>query len=649
MKSLIRNLLLPVAGLALGANLATAAPWPPAQGDLILGVQATGGMGSTDNLFFNLGPAHTLRDNPSPGTVVNLDAELTAAFGAGWEARTDLYFGLIANRSNMPPSGLGAVAPENGDPASTIYVSKAAATPGASIPWSGFNVTALASAATKHSGQIAALAAIGANGNSVATLSQGANPVQWNNGWSKWNPVPGAAFSIFTGGIQSAVNATVAHADVHRIVSTTGSGTYVTTVSLAANGDVTVDDSGAATAYFTVSGTAANGSIVGADGVTKYAEGSTARLTAVPNAGFGFVSWSGDASGSANPLNLPIDANKSVTANFAALPSVTSPTSVDITGTEATLGANVTGDGGQTIAARGIVYANVADNANPVLGGIGVSNETASGTTGVFTVPVSGLAAGTTYAYKGYATSDAGTGYSAVAFFTTDATLTLTGNTGSASGTIQPGDGQNYLFTLADAREVAISGGAAGLNAELFDASGNQIASGSGIFGFSRLLSAGTYRLRISNPTGSAAAFSFAVDATRTASARPAVTATPAKITSKKAKAVKGKALVRNTGNLPSPITVSASKGNGFFKVVYSGPGGNLTSALNAGRYQTPSLSSASAPVTITAKITPNKKKLLKKKKGQKVRVVKKTYKGSYRASAPGAPTAAGNFQVLVR
>ena len=163
MKSLLRNLLLPVAGLALAATAATAAPWPPAPGDLILGVQATGGTGSTTNVFFNLGPAHVLRDNPNPaGTLVNLDTELTAAFGAGWSARSDLYFGVFANRNNKLPTGIDPGPTENGDPSATVYASKGTAVAGTATPWSGYSQSALASAANNHQGMITAIATIAA-------------------------------------------------------------------------------------------------------------------------------------------------------------------------------------------------------------------------------------------------------------------------------------------------------------------------------------------------------------------------------------------------------------------------------------------------------------------------------------------------------
>lgn len=49
---------------------------------------------------------------------------------------------------------------------------------------------------------------------------------------------------------------------------------------------------------------------------TQFDHGETVRLTAVPDPGADFETWSGDAGGSENPLDLLMDGNKSVTANF---------------------------------------------------------------------------------------------------------------------------------------------------------------------------------------------------------------------------------------------------------------------------------------------------------------------------------------------
>ena len=51
-------------------------------------------------------------------------------------------------------------------------------------------------------------------------------------------------------------------------------------------------------------------------GGTQYNPGTIVQLTAAPVAGYSFLSWSGHASGSTNPINVTMDGNKSVTANF---------------------------------------------------------------------------------------------------------------------------------------------------------------------------------------------------------------------------------------------------------------------------------------------------------------------------------------------
>ncbi len=57
----------------------------------------------------------------------------------------------------------------------------------------------------------------------------------------------------------------------------------------------------------------ANGVVVGAG---NYVFSTPATLTAVPNPGFRFAGWTGDASGSDNPLTITMDSNKTVGATF---------------------------------------------------------------------------------------------------------------------------------------------------------------------------------------------------------------------------------------------------------------------------------------------------------------------------------------------
>ncbi|MGI8602744.1 MAG: choice-of-anchor D domain-containing protein [Verrucomicrobiales bacterium] len=144
---------------------------------------------------------------------------------------------------------------------------------------------------------------------------------------------------------------------------------------------------------------------------------------------------------------------------FAPFPTVTTPTSASITTTTAMLGGNVTGDGGATIGGRGVVFAPTATDADPIIGDVGVTVVPASGTTGVFSIPVTGLTPGTAYTFKAYAISTFGTAYSSVASFTAlipeiavehPAGTSLTAGTGSvAFGTRPPGSpGAAKVFTL---------------------------------------------------------------------------------------------------------------------------------------------------------------------------------------------------------
>lgn len=100
-------------------------------------------------------------------------------------------------------------------------------------------------------------------------------------------------------------------------------------------------------------------------------------------------------------------------------PFVTTPVSSGITTRTATLGGNVENDRGKSITERGIVYSKTSLNADPTIGATGVTKLASAGTTGIFTIPIAGLQAGTGYSFRAYATNSAGTSYSAVAAFST--------------------------------------------------------------------------------------------------------------------------------------------------------------------------------------------------------------------------------------
>jgi uncharacterized cupredoxin-like copper-binding protein len=228
-------------------------------GDLILGFSATSGTGASRNVFFNLGSAVAHRNNPNLGNLGNIGATLSFVYGSNWYSREDLYFGVIGNLNNSPPDGIFGVAPVAGDPSRTFYISIPAAAPqqGNLTPAGTFPSASLGSAGTKLGGMEDMLVGtstglatgLTAEADKSAVLDQTEQPVQWANGWSSWNPVPGAAFDVFTGGIVQNFGKTTpaTYVDLQRILATNtganptgvvGGGTYVTSIAIASNGGI---------------------------------------------------------------------------------------------------------------------------------------------------------------------------------------------------------------------------------------------------------------------------------------------------------------------------------------------------------------------------------------------------------------------------
>ena len=102
----------------------------------------------------------------------------------------------------------------------------------------------------------------------------------------------------------------------------------------------------------------------------------------------------------------------------ATIPVLTTPTSEMIEDTRAVLGTMLSDDGGGTITERGIVWALTA---TPTI----ADNKVAEGGTaeGTYTDTITGLPVHTTIYFRGYATNEAGTGYSDVSFFATSESL----------------------------------------------------------------------------------------------------------------------------------------------------------------------------------------------------------------------------------
>ena len=64
----------------------------------------------------------------------------------------------------------------------------------------------------------------------------------------------------------------------------------------------------------------ADGELLGSGGTKIYLDGQKATLSAIPSTGYKFVNWSGNASGTLNPIQINIDGDKNITANFNSVP-----------------------------------------------------------------------------------------------------------------------------------------------------------------------------------------------------------------------------------------------------------------------------------------------------------------------------------------
>jgi len=88
---------------------------------------------------------------------------------------------------------------------------------------------------------------------------------------------------------------------------------------------VTLTDSATVTAVFslnayTLSITAANGSVTKNPDQSSYNYGTLVQLTAVPNTGYSFTSWSDSSTWTTSSASITMNSNKTVTANFSLIP-----------------------------------------------------------------------------------------------------------------------------------------------------------------------------------------------------------------------------------------------------------------------------------------------------------------------------------------
>ncbi|MGD1045732.1 MAG: RHS repeat-associated core domain-containing protein, partial [Bacteroidota bacterium] len=86
-----------------------------------------------------------------------------------------------------------------------------------------------------------------------------------------------------------------------------------------ASATVTVTQAGASPQYTLTVSSSGGGSVTKNPNQTTYVSGTNVSLTPVAATGYTFSSWSGDASGSTNPLTVTMNGNKNITANFTLI------------------------------------------------------------------------------------------------------------------------------------------------------------------------------------------------------------------------------------------------------------------------------------------------------------------------------------------
>jgi hypothetical protein len=126
------------------------------------------------------------------------------------------------------------------------------------------------------------------------------------------------------------------------------------------------------------------------------------------------------------------------------VPTVTTTAASSITKTTASVGGDVTSDAGSAVTERGVVYALTTTDPTPTyaeVNGTTVFKSTTSGTTGSYSIGLSGLTAGSQYSVAAYALNSNGTGTGSTETFTTTALSTNANLSalGLSSGTLSPG------------------------------------------------------------------------------------------------------------------------------------------------------------------------------------------------------------------
>ena len=254
------------AALTVAAGTAQAQNTNYTDGDLVLFFQNPGGStGSDQQLFASLGntatvfrAAFTAQSNPSG--ILNINSQLTSAFGSGWANATTLYGGA----GGVWSSASGGNQLQNGDPKRTVYTTLARPSIGVvgSVNSDGFSTvnsggaTAISQAIIQQNNILetqasTAVAVIALPGSSVAASIPLINPAN-ANGWNNSVPNPGVQQQGQAGnyGTFGSINNVEFMWDLYRSQARNNisgqygadealyDGSYIGTLTLSSNGDV---------------------------------------------------------------------------------------------------------------------------------------------------------------------------------------------------------------------------------------------------------------------------------------------------------------------------------------------------------------------------------------------------------------------------
>ncbi len=218
-------------------------------GDLFLGVRASGNAGATQTYLINIGQGSVFRDKALGSTFTlglgNIAIDLAAIYGSNWATRADLFWGVAGSTSIL----------NAGDPANTIYASKEEVQAGA--PGTGWD-------RRSNSQQTATVSKMQGVASGYTTDQQGSTDTNSSfavienitdpNNWASFQPggvnsTAGSSFGVFTPSVEGDApgGITSTKLDLFRMVRsglddgtglTSGTGSYEGTFSIGSNGAV---------------------------------------------------------------------------------------------------------------------------------------------------------------------------------------------------------------------------------------------------------------------------------------------------------------------------------------------------------------------------------------------------------------------------